>query len=198
MLVRMRVTITLLILCLSASPLSAAEAWRWVDAEGNVEYADTPRPGATRIELPEPMVVPARPPVAQTPVLDGTVADVATGTAVPYTAISITDPANEDTLRDNGGNLIVSVSLTPALQKAFGHRLQLVLDGDVVQTGTVQNFALTELDRGTHSVQAVVLGVDGAPLASSAVNTFHLHRTSLRQLERQKAARKKAQDSATP
>ncbi|HMM76163.1 MAG TPA: DUF4124 domain-containing protein [Gammaproteobacteria bacterium] len=196
----MRATLTLLLLlfCLSLPGTQAADAWRSIDAEGNVEYSDTPRPGAVRIELPEPRTVPARLPEPVAETLPATAEETTRElprNAVAYREIAIVDPANDDTLRDNGGNLLVSVRLKPALQKQFGHRLQLLLDGAVYATGAVSNFAITELDRGTHTVQAVVLGLDGAPLASSAPVTFHLHRTSILQLERQRAA-KKAADKA--
>lgn len=180
--------ILLLILCLPLAAAQAAEVWRWSDSQGNVEYSDMPRPGAVRIELPEPRTLPPRAPAASEDAPDET-ADVATGNAVAYRELAITDPVDDDTLRDNGGNLIVSVALKPPLQTAFGHRLQLLLDGAVYRTGTVNNFALTELDRGTHTVQAVVLGIDDEPLMTSDPVTFHLHRTSIRQLERQKAAK---------
>lgn len=189
----MRATITLLLLCLSLPGIQAAEAWRFVDADGNVEYSDMPRPGAVRIQLPEPRTVPARLPEPVEETMPATADEAARElprNAVAYREIAIVDPANEDTLRDNGGNLLVSVSLKPSLQTQFGHRLQLLLDGAVYATGTASNFAITELDRGTHTVQAVVLGLDDAPLASSAPVTFHLHRTSILQLERQRAAKK--------
>ncbi|MGE3775396.1 MAG: DUF4124 domain-containing protein [Gammaproteobacteria bacterium] len=189
----MRATLTLLLFCLPLSGPLAAEAWRSVDADGNVEYSDMPRPGAVRIPLPEPRTVPARvpEPVEDTmPATSGEHAQELPRNAVAYREIAIVDPADDDTLRDNGGNLIVSVSLKPALQKQFGHRLQLLLDGAVYATGAVSNFAITELDRGTHTVQAVVLGIDDAPLATSAPVSFHLHRTSILQLERQRAAKK--------
>lgn len=180
-----------MVLCLSvAGGVWAAEAWRSIDAHGNVEYSDTPRPGAVRIELPEPRTVPSRVPEASTELpTDAAVEESELPrNAVPYREITITDPGNEDTVRDNAGNLIVSVRLEPALQQRFGHRLRLLIDGAVYATGTVNNFAVTELDRGTHTLQAVVLGIDDAPLAVSDVVTFHLHRASVLQSERRSAA----------
>lgn len=183
----------LLVLCLPLPVSQAAEAWRSVDAEGNVEYSDMPSPGAVRIELPAPRALPARERDAvdatQPASGDPTVREIPRN-AVAYREIAIVDPANDDTLRDNGGNLIVSVNLEPTLQKQFGHRLQLLLDGAVYSTGAVSNFALTEIDRGTHTVQAIVLGIDDAPLATSQAVRFHLHRTSILQLERRRAAQK--------
>lgn len=190
----MRATVLLLpVLCLPLIGLQATEAWRSVDAQGNVEYSDTPRPGAQRIELPAPRTVPARIPARAAEPSDAATeahAREVPRNAVAYREIAITDPENDGTLSDNSGNLFVSIHLEPALQKQFGHRVELLLDGVVYATDAVSNFTLTEIERGTHTLQAVVLGIDEAPLATSAPVTFHLHRASVRQIERQRAAKK--------
>ncbi|MDA0790329.1 MAG: hypothetical protein O2780_12830 [Proteobacteria bacterium] len=66
-----------------------------------------------------------------------------------YTTASVTGPADGTTVRDNAGNLTLSVMLSPTLQD--GHRLELLMDGAVYKTlkgpGTVQ---LENVDRGTH------------------------------------------------
>lgn len=186
MLLGMRITAALLTLLLPSS-LLAAEVYRYVDPERGVEYSDTPRPGAERIVIPDPSVAPV---VRTLPreVADDPVADPPTDTALIYVSIAITDPADQDTLRDNAGNLIVAVSLDPPLQVDFGHRLRLLLDGAVAEEGPSDHFALNEVDRGTHTLQAVVIGLDGEPLATSDVTTFYLHRMTVQQIERRKAA----------
>jgi hypothetical protein len=165
----------LFLACLCMLPSVAAEIYRYVDPENGVEFSDTPRPGAERIVIPDAQRAPATrllPPAPAAPA----VADVATGTAVPYEQVRITDPLDQETVRDNSGNMLVSVALKPGLQAPFGHKLQLLLDGESVSTGTAINFSLTGIDRGTHTLQVIVLGADDAPLASSPTTTFHLHR----------------------
>ena len=174
--------------------LSAAEVYRYVDPERGVEYSDMPRPGAERIVIPDPPVAPSLK-VRESPRPDVSIAKLPVGTALAYSEIAIADPLNEDTVRDNAGNLIVAVSLNPPLQAEFGHQLQLLLDGEVVASGTSSHMALNEVDRGTHTLQAVVLGVDGAVLTQSAVTTFHLHRMSKPQIEKRKRAAKAAEDA---
>ena len=191
MLRRMRTPAVLLTLLLLSSTLPAAEVYRYVDPERGVEYSDTPRPGAERIIIPDSPVAPVvrtLPPAAP----DDPAADPPTGAALSYVSLAIADPADQETLRDNAGNLIVAVSLDPPLQVDFGHRLRLLLDGEVAEEGPADHFALTELDRGTHTLQAVVIGPDGEPLASSAVTSFFLHRTSVQQIQRRKAAENSA------
>lgn len=184
----MRAAITLLILSLSPSLTPAAEVWRWVNPQGNVEYSDTPRPGAERIELSEPTIVPPLSPTVATPAPPAPDTGQRGAVAIPYREIAIADPGNDDTLRDNGGNLIVSVRLDPPLQTDFGHRVQLLLDGTPYETAGISNFPLTGIDRGTHTLQAVVLDRSDQPLMSSEVVSFHLHRTTVQQIERNRAA----------
>lgn len=172
----MRLT-TLLCMWLAMSAAGAAEVYRYVDPENGVTFSDTPRPGAERIVIPEARRVPAAtvPDPARAP---ASTSDVPTGTAAGYTDVRITDPVDEDTVRDNSGNLIVSVATSPALQTEFGHRLQLLLDGAPVEIGTASNFALSGVERGSHTLEARVLGLDDAPLATSPAVTFYLHRAS--------------------
>jgi len=176
MLPGMRVCALLLAL-LWIFPSGAAEVYRYVDPEHGVEFSDTPRPGAERIVIPEAQRAPAirTPPPAET-----AASDIPTGTAVAYEQVRITDPLDQETVRDNSGNMLVSVTLKPGLQAPFGHRLQLLLDGEPVSTGTATNFSLTGIDRGTHTLQAVVIGADDAPLASSPTTSFHLHRAAVK------------------
>lgn len=192
----MRAAVILLLVASLPPAAVATEAWRWVDPDGNVEYSDTPRPGAVRIELPAPRPVALPPQHLPSPAPEASAA-ATSAEAAPYLAIAITEPAEDDTVRDNGGNLLVSVKLEPPLQKAFGHRLQLLLDGEVHATAEGSNFALTELDRGTHILQASAVDQDGEVLATSPPVRFHLHRTNVRQLKRLRATEKRLETQRT-
>ncbi len=176
--------------------LSAAEVYRYVDPERGVEYSDMPRPGAERIVIPDPPTAPAPSPQTQAPLpLGNEISDPPIGTARAYTTLAITDPVNDDTVRDNAGNLTVTTTLSPSLQAEFGHQVQLLLDGVMVASGTATHFSLTEVARGTHTLQAIVIGADGALLSQSAVSSFHLHRMSQPQIEKRKRAAEAATDA---
>jgi hypothetical protein len=163
-------------LWLAVVAADAAEVYRYVDPKNGVEFSDTPRPGAERLVLPEskrtPAVSPARPAPGAAP------SEAPAGATLAYAEVRITDPADQDTVRDNAGNLLVSVSTSPKLQTEFGHQLQLLLDGVAVETGNSTNFTLAGIDRGAHTLEARVLGAEGTPLASSPTVTFYLHRAS--------------------
>ena len=98
------------------------------------------------------------------------------GEAVPYVQLTITRPAADETIHDNSGNLTVEVTLSPALQGEQGHRIQLYLDG--IAVGNPSGLSLTEIDRGAHSLQAVVVDRDGRALIASAPVPFYMWRAS--------------------
>jgi hypothetical protein len=69
-------------------------------------------------------------------------------------------------------------NLQPRLQP--GHRIRLLLDN--APTGSAQSngvFALTNADRGTHTVAAQVVDDDGAVVFTGSSTTFHLQRHSV-------------------
>jgi hypothetical protein len=86
----------------------------------------------------------------------------ALGEASVYSAVSIIQPMDQTTIH-NQTPIQVSVITQPALKT--GDKVQLLLDG--VPMGVAQNtlqFTLTDLQRGTHQVQARVVGADGTTL----------------------------------
>jgi hypothetical protein len=88
--------------------------------------------------------------------------------------VAIGRPAQDETVHDNQGNVSVLVGVEPTL--APGNQVVLLVDGRSVgrQNGPV--FALTSIDRGTHTLQAQVLDANGNMLATSAPVTFHMWR----------------------
>ncbi len=157
------------LLCAVAT-LVSAEVYRWKDAEGTVHFSDQPHEGAEIIKLKKTTIVPSqRPATRLSPEAEpGTV-------ALDYSAIAIASPADEETLR-NTQQVAVSVTIEPALQTDFGHRVQLLLDGATVAPPSTQTaFALDGVARGAHTLVASIIGDDDRELARSAQSTFFLH-----------------------
>lgn len=73
-----------------------------------------------------------------------------------YQTLTVTTPGDEDAIRDNAGNLILSLVIEPGLQP--GHTIALVMDGEVhsnvMGTGTL---TLENVDRGTHRFHLQVM-----------------------------------------
>lgn len=155
-----------------------AEIYRWVDAAGNVVYSDEPHPDAEMVDLPASTtytpVEESEPDILKLSPDDGDDAD-----AFDY-ALRIIAPADDESIWVNNGNVTVSMVVEPALDAERGDQVLLQIDG--VETGPAQastTFQLENLSRGTHTLSASVVTVDGSIITTSEPVTFHLHRTSV-------------------
>lgn len=90
--------------------------------------------------------------------------------------VTITRPAQDDTVHDNEGNVSVIVAVEPAL--APGSELVLLLDDRPAARQRGPVFALMGVERGTHTLQAQVIDARGVTLATSAPVTFHMWQAS--------------------
>lgn len=165
-----------LLLCIALS--AQAGIYRWVDENGEVVFGDDPPPGvnAQPVKVREPTVVPA--PKLPEPRPEPPAQPHAPAEA-RYKRLTISSPENEGTVRQNAGNVSVSLNLSPALDSGAGHRIELILDGEPVVTGEALQLLLPNVDRGTHQLSARVVASDGKTLIESPAVTFTLHRHSV-------------------
>lgn len=154
-----------------------AEIYKWIDPQGNVIYSDKPRPGAEEIKIPKAQIYPAPPMPSASPPPTPYEQQPFTG----YQRIEIASPPNDVAVRENAGNVSVTVSLTPDLQTELGHKLVLFVDGpqSFKAEGTSPQFDFTNLDRGTYVLRAAVVDSQGKEIAISKPSTFHLLRVSI-------------------
>ena len=162
------------ILCLLlvvAVGTAQAKIYKWVLPDGSVVYSDRPQEeGAREVELP-PIQTFSPPP---TPRDAGE-----TESKEPektYDSVKVVSPQNDEAVRDNGGTVSVQIDLTPPLHP--GHTVEILLDGKPIGKGRGTTATVTNVDRGTHSVSAVVKDADGKTVASAPGVTFHLKRVS--------------------
>ncbi len=165
----------------------AAEVYRTVDENGNVIFTDKPSPGAVEVEIKEIKTV--EPPAPETPAPETPATEMPSEEAgeqpspeqsefAGYTKLEITNPVNDTVVRDNAGNVTISVSLEPALNIDAGDQLVLYMDGARASAGTVNTFNLLNVDRGTHSFSVAVVNEAGEELMRSAPVSFTLLRHS--------------------
>ena len=168
-----------LIAILSLAAVSAvfADAYRWVDEEGVVQYSDRPHPGAVRIILSAGRAQPARPRTAYTvtPQEPDQVAEAEAETP-NYESIDIASPGPEETLWNIGGSLNVTVNLQPGLHA--GDPLRVHINGTPQIVGGT-SFVLPEIYRGVHNIQVEVIDQAGQLKIRSANNRFYVHQTSI-------------------
>ncbi len=157
---------------LFASMAAQATIYKWVDENGQVHYSDKPQRDAETVEF-EPSKISTITLVAPK------ANDAASGddAEIPDYEIELVSPEDDATVRNNSGQIALSLSLTPELLP--DHRIELLVDGEVTRTvGGTGEFSLDNLDRGEHALQARVIDKNGKVLASSNERRVFLHRHS--------------------
>jgi len=150
----------------------AETAYRWVDEFGQVHYSDRPMPGASQIELVAGAPVQAPSPAAQPTRQPEPVSGPA------YTGFNVLQPAQQETLWGTGGAVEVAVEIAPALLP--DHHLGFYLDGQLTDLNSRNaQFQLEQVDRGIHTLQAVILDAAGAEVIRTLAVTFMMQQTSI-------------------
>ena len=181
----------LIILLLALWPLvGTGEVYKWVDDEGRVHFGDRPSAdtNATRLQGFES----SRPPPADDPPATEPTPAEPEGTPGVYRfpeifgeraqqpvsySINITTPLQDDTVRDNQGIIPVAFSTSPMPDEDFSY--QMYLDGlPWYQPFFSQQVYLSNVDRGTHTIQVKLMNAEGEVVGASNTVTFHLHRAS--------------------
>lgn len=135
------------------------------DSNGRDLWLVDPDSGATVPDAP-----PADPTAGNLP------DDNATPPPVAYRSISIISPTNNENIRANNGDFVVSVEVTPKL--ATGHRMRVLLDSTPV-TGSEGLFQVKNADRGQHTLVAQVVNATGSVLITSSATVVHVKRVSV-------------------
>lgn len=157
---------------LIALSASAAELWRWKDADGVVHYSDRPVQGAERIDVlstqkstgeftPE-NPKPTPPPPAE----------------IRFTRCEVTSPIN-DQVFTNIRQVEVSIAVEPRLQGDY--RLQVLLNGreDADWPAGALSRTLVDLYRGSYTLSVRVLDLYGRTACTGRVINFHVRQPSI-------------------
>jgi hypothetical protein len=176
----MKHLLTLLAVLLALST-AHAEIYKWTDSSGNVVFGDTP-----------PENVDAQPVKVQRTQTFETQGEsdfkssmtereekeaAEKARADKYTKLVIASPQDDEPVRSNAGNISIQFASSPELNKEAGDRFQLVMDGTPVMTTDKGTVILTNVDRGTHTLQVnIIAGDSGNVIKSSSPSTFHMLR----------------------
>lgn len=150
-----------------------AAMYKWIDENGEVVYSDEPpHEGAEEIKPPQITTTPA---VKYKP----TPKPEPEKPAFSYTSLSISSPGKEEHIRDNSGNISVSIAISPALNTAEGHYLSLLVNGKtVIPKLTSTSASISNADRGENAISVAVHDKNGKILKSSDSVTVYVHRHS--------------------
>lgn len=163
--------ILMVFLSIMISGLVQAQVYRSIGKDGSVIYSDQPTEGSVEVQVKELETVKSleTPPLTDKPKARETQQSI-------YSTLLITSPENDLSVRDNTGNIDVSVSVKPGLNS--NHKLVLFLDGKEYSRGNTTGFKLENIDRGTHQLRAAVVDAKGHQLIDSKSVTFHMLRFS--------------------
>lgn len=158
-----------LMFCL-APGFAAAEVYRSVDEHGNVVYSDQPGQGAKKVDLPEISTYEPK------PIPPGTLQPEPQPPAATSNSVSFVQPGAEETIFDNEGNVAVAVRVEPPLGP--GQRLALQLDDGAPVEVSEPTYQFSGVNRGSHTLQAWVVGANGETIGDQASVTFYLRQAS--------------------
>jgi len=155
-----------------------AEVYRWVDENNRVVFSDRHQLGAEQVIIESLS--------SYTPIATS-FNDASNNTEessevleVPNYQIEIMSPQNDEAVRSNAGIVNINAKVEPALSADRNDQVILKLDGQILgQASSSQNFTLTDIDRGTHTVQVAVVDKSGNLLKTSTPVSFHLQRHSV-------------------
>ena len=167
-------------LIFSLTTLNAEQIYKSVDEEGNIVFSDLPiSEQSEKIEVKPAQTVKLQ----QRDSLKLNSRDKNFEDEENYQSVTISLPTNEQTIRDNQGNLTVVIDLQPALLPS--HEIVIEIDGVELAKGKSNKVELLNIDRGEHNVLAHIVDGSGNKIASTESTTFFMHRASKLFRERQ-------------
>ncbi len=150
----------------------ATTVYRWVDAQGVVHYSDQPHPNAQKLEIRGAQTFSALP-AAPTP-SEAEPAQTQSSSAAAYDSCAIAQPADQQMLM-NVYQATAVVQTSPALRS--GDAVHIFVDGKQMPgSGTSVTFTI---NRGQHSVQAVIQDSTGQIVCETNSVTFFVHQPSV-------------------
>ena len=164
--------------------LAFAQVYKITNPDGSVSYTDQPQ-GKSKEVTPKPIQTYSAPPsIKATPSSSSTETssddETKKETAATYTNVAITAPKNGAAIRANDGNVNVLIDVQPGLNASLGDTITLLLNGKAVgKPGSKTGFQLNNLNRGSHTLKAILKSANGETLFSSPSVTFTIHRAHI-------------------
>ena len=185
------VFLTLVLTLAGSYAVAGTRVYKTVDADGNVIFTDVPPANPTApLEINEPNAFSSSNRVKNERIaserrrpVEIDEIDDEEETHPGYESLSITSPETDAAIRENAGNVTISLRLSPALNNSE-HTLEVLLDDTVVASGSQSDVQLNNIDRGTHTVSARVIDANGNELIAASPVTFHMLRYSALQRKR--------------
>jgi hypothetical protein len=150
------------------------KVYTWIDESGNRMYSDVPRDGAELMKIKEGTNY--TPPGQESARDYSSMKPKVVETGDSYTNFSIISPSNEQTIRSNSGDFQVAIDIRPKLGQ--DHSIRLEIDGQLVQSSISSLMSLANIDKGTHTLVAYIIGSGGKTIKTTAPVSIHLRRAN--------------------
>jgi len=176
----LRVLMTFLVL--AAAGLVNAQVYKSVDENGTVVYSDEPPvKGAQPIELPPISVIEA-PEYKKGPAESDRQPDNSSAPSLrelrhDYKDFAIVAPKQDESIWHPTGPVTAAWSTPKPLQP--GMQVSLMLDGQKQAPTTAQIIPLGNLDRGEHTLQAVLVDARKRNIATTVMITFYIRQPNI-------------------
>lgn len=151
---------------------------------GSINYSDTPSSDAKKITVPTVNSIttkhedstPATKSETESPAENQSDNTAPGSEATIYQKIEIVSPKNQETIT-NQPSIPVQVKTEPALQPT--DKVQVMLDDSPVGTPVSSSYQEIGLvDRGTHTLSAMIIGPDNQVKKTSETITIYVHRNT--------------------
>jgi len=168
---------SLLAVVVASVAAGATVTYRWTDADG-VHYSDQPHAGADKIILGTPQTYSSSDADTGTPGNPSPRRPRNPDGGFHYDSCSIVQPAQDQVLIDVES---VTVAVQPRPAKRGGDRVELSFDGQAISATSPeqQEFKISPIDRGTHTVAATIRDSDGKSVCQSTAVSFHVRQPSV-------------------
>ncbi|MBS0387214.1 MAG: DUF4124 domain-containing protein [Proteobacteria bacterium] len=168
---------SLLAVVVASVATAATVTYRWTDADG-VHYSDQPHPGADKIILGTPATYSSADADTSAPADTSPRKPRNAEGGFHYDSCSIVQPAQDQVLIDIES---LTVAVQPRPPKRSTDRVELSFDGQAITAASPdqQEFKISPVDRGTHTVAATIRDSDGKSVCQSTAVSFHVRQPSV-------------------
>jgi len=171
---------TLLAVVAASVAVGGTVTYKWTDTDG-VHYSDQPHPGAEKIILGTPQTYSSANADSQG---SGNSASSSPRRArnadngpFRYDSCAVAQPAEDQVLIDVQ-SVTIAVQVRPA--KRGTDRVEVSLDGQAIKAANPdqEEFLVSPIERGTHTVAATIRDSDGKNVCQSPAISFHVRQGS--------------------
>jgi len=167
----------MLLILLITSYTSVAAIYQWTDEQGITHFSDDESKPESAQEIEVKLTPPSIESLTQsrTPAASSANSTPSEMPSLPIgISINIDSPVDQQTLRSNNGEIMVSATLSASLQ--YGSNIRLLIDGIIHSEQIDSQFNVTNVPVGSHKLQLQIVNNLGKVIASSELITVYLHR----------------------